>query len=291
MSRPRATLVLDVIIGLLVLLVLLTAVAAAAARSYPTAFRRILLPLVIRDPRVLSYTQDAKGFTDAIAVRAADGFAYRVSGPAQRILGSRPESATPAVESPTLASPVSDADCVSCHPDYATDVRFSVVYFSHDTHSGGDFGCVRCHDGLGPNRDAVPSMDGCSACHTETAESEGCVTCHPPGSLFHGATMAADRELSQECAVCHPNGKPQPRPRSHEMPAFDLDKASCARCHDDGFCKSCHPPSHGAGYAAKHPAQLGGGMRPLSGCWSCHDARWCGTTCHADSSRRRGVQR
>lgn len=275
----------------MVLLLLFTLVAVATVRAYPTAARRILVPLIADNPAVLGYLQDARGATQAVVERAADGYAYRVSGPARRILGSQPTSVAPASESSSTASPVSDADCVSCHPNYAAKVRFSVVYFSHSAHSGTGFSCVRCHDGLGPNRDAVPAMDGCKACHPETGESEGCVTCHPPGNLFHGARQAADRDVGQDCAVCHPNGKPQPRPRSHEMPVFDLDNDTCSRCHDDDFCSSCHPPSHPRGYATQHPAELGVGQRTLAGCWSCHDARWCGTECHSSLARVRGAQR
>lgn len=279
MTRPRTALLLEVVAAVLALLVLTVLLAVVVMISYPTAADRLLLPFIVRNPAALTTITTAQNVSAALFDRAAQGYSYRVERPLRRVLGAEPaQDARPAaVHTDTLT----DSVCRPCHPEYAEKVRFAKVYFEHGKHSQVDGGCDACHTSHSVDRSPMPTMDGCADCHEETSDSESCVTCHPPGTVFHGAAQAVDRELGEQCVVCHPNGRPESTPRTHAMPTLATDERSCMSCHDADLCATCHPANHPRGYGTRHPADLSARRTTVSECWGCHSARWCTAACHS----------
>lgn len=287
MSDNRRIGPIEVAIGALCLLLIGALAFLAVIASHPRAAGRLVLPLLVKSPRALSLASDAKVVTSNVIGRAADGYAYRVERPVDRILHSgEPGSSETTGANGQSGTLLSASECTSCHPGYRPKIRHSTVYFEHTVHDGEEFQCERCHD---PSEDArcdVPVMAGCSSCHAMTSKDK-CATCHPPGSLFHGATSAANREIAQECVVCHPNGEPVSEPHTHEMPVLSSRKSDCDACHEKDLCDRCHPADHSSGYSGTHYADLSVRSRTISECWRCHDARWCGAACHANNAARR----
>ncbi len=122
--------------------------------------------------------------------------------------------------------PLTDADCVKCHFDIASDL---------DAHGEAhqEVGCTGCHEEHPPaGTDTIPS---CSNCH-DPGESDhfalqGCTSCHNPHHPLN-ITFTTVAETKPACLTCHPD-------KGEEMAAHPS-------AHADQDCNSCHN-QHGLG--------------------------------------------
>lgn len=171
----------------------------------------------------------------------------------------------------------------------------------------------------------VPTMDSCLTCHQKSYDQGTCRQCHtdlkefplkPITSYTHSGNFVkehkrAARSDSAPCADCHDQSfcadchastvatridilLPERVERdfvhrndflSHHATEARLDAGSCAKCHGQSFCSSCHtaqgltpvasnPRSpHPAGYALPGSGQshAADARHDINACASCHD--------------------
>ena len=285
--RPRdaqsaAVRSLDAVLAVGVLVLLLLGVAGALLFAYPSAAARLSGSVAASSPRTAGILHSAAGQGKQLIGRAEEGWSYRVAEPI-RALSTNGDSRTRKAASPSEGS--FERDCVSCHPEWNRKAVFSTVYFPHRTHSAEGIECGVCHEREGADRDRVPAMSTCVECHSQAKPSGDCEACHPPGSLFHGATIAKDRDKSTQCTICHPTASLVARARAHRMPRLPKTTSSCAPCHDSGQCAGCHPAAHQKPYFVKHASDIRQRRVSMTSCYRCHDARWCAMECHATGRR------
>jgi hypothetical protein len=184
--------------------------------------------------------------------------------------------------------------CINCHVNapevpairaLASDDRSLVHRFTFaapPTHAAPNF--LALH-----GRQAKRSAASCATCHTQPS----CATCHAgttlpkPVTLMHqpGPGRAPGAQL-----VRHP-------PRSHvasfrEGHSREASAAprTCAMCHMQADCLSCHRPNpaqpagggdyHPAGFLVRHPASA---YARQSTCGDCHNAQQFCVSCHAQA--------
>jgi hypothetical protein len=179
------------------------------------------------------------------------------------------------------------ADCVDCHPDYATKRRFSSVYMNHPLHDEKGLGCGDCHTENAHPNPMRPEERTCAGCHTEVEEQGSCGLCHPPSSLPHFYLLGAPREVQPECTMCHPRGSfdtHATQPLVHAG-AFDgTQDRECESCHAKTACESCHGAAvaHPPNWLSTHGDDIAYGGP--GNCAQCHTATWCADRCHAVTS-------
>ncbi|HEY9384391.1 MAG TPA: hypothetical protein VIP80_12855 [Gemmatimonadales bacterium] len=184
--------------------------------------------------------------------------------------------------------------CINCHVNapevpairaLASDDRSLVHRFTFaapPTHAAPNF--LALH-----GRQAKRSAASCATCHTQPS----CATCHvgttlpKPVTLMHqpGPGRAPGAQL-----VRHP-------PRSHvasfrEGHSREASAAprTCAMCHMQADCLSCHRPNpaqpagggdyHPTGFLVRHPASA---YARQSTCGDCHNAQQFCVSCHAQA--------
>lgn len=282
--RPRR--VADGILALLAFLAVLTAATLVAVRSYPTAAQRISVQIIAEQPWVAELGQSGWGLVVGIGRRVREGYSYRVRRPALAIAhlldaAARPQASQ--VPSSTVGVWPSEFECDECHQGYWEEALFTMVYLPHELHAVRGVACSRCHVMNGAGRDAVPPMSSCSTCHQETRDARACDTCHPPGSVFHGAQLAGAPRIGRECSVCHPARRLQSSANVRVVSQLGGNEAPCTACHGRQFCAECHPPQHGGGYVSRHASMMRSHEVSPSRCWGCHAARWCAVKCHGDA--------
>jgi len=271
--------VVEAIIALLVLLLVAALALFALAIAYPRAAEDLGARLASGRPWVATTAGDIMTATDRVLVRAQEGWRYRVARPIARYTGRPEPSVEPVVEEPVEEFPVEE--CEQCHPGFFERPLFSVVFAPHETHEAAEIGCERCHAAEGPERDRVPPMSGCGDCHAETQSMPGCLTCHPYGSLFHGARLAGDREIGMACETCHTEERLVEGARPRPVSDYDPSAEWCALCHETAFCDSCHPAAHPPGYGIGHIPDFKARRAWVPECHDCHLAGWCAMRCHA----------
>lgn len=276
MSERRVGIV-EVLAAIMGLIVIMLAIAVVIAWSYPKAAQGVVSRLASGSPWLASATGEAGSISEDVATRAREGWEYRFAGPFARLTGGVTETD---VSTATVDSTFPVDECESCHEGFMERVRFSVVYAPHEPHVSGGIGCERCHAASGPTRDTVPAMSGCTECHLQTQLADECKTCHPPGSLFHGAALAGDRETGMECGTCHRPERLVAGARPREVSSFDSSPASCGGCHAESFCDRCHPAAHPAGYSPQHIVDFRERTVTHQECYTCHPSEWCAMRCH-----------
>jgi len=275
-GRVRIT---NVLIAVLVLAVLIVGVAVAFTAAYPQAARTLFTEVISGHPSLVVAFGRADALADSISRRAQEGWEYRFVGAYRRLTGEPSEPKPP----PRDVFP--EESCLQCHPFFRERPLFSVVYFSHLTHAANDLSCGRCHVASGPMRCVPPPMSGCGDCHTETARGGACNTCHPSGRLFHGAALAADREIGMQCVTCHLPRSLTDGAREMGLPEFDDAEETCIACHEQVFCGSCHPSGHPRNYVVVHATEFREGETDLVQCYECHSPTGC-ANCHTSARRR-----
>lgn len=274
---------IDVIIGLVALALLLAVIAFVLLYSFPQAASRFGFELQTSNPDAANAAGRVSALTDSILHRASQGYSYRIAPVVDRLTGAHvtTESA-PAMH--VVGFPADS--CTECHPSWQDRPLFSVVYMPHGEHAAEQITCEACHAESGPGRDSVPLMSGCAECHDEALDgSKMCDTCHPPGSLFHGAKLSSSRSIGEQCETCHSPRSLAGTARSHDMPVFDNRASACTTCHTTESCGSCHPAAHPGSYENAHFKDLRSGSRLQIQCYSCHDSARC-SRCHVSAARR-----
>jgi len=267
----------DGVIAALALVLLVTLVVALIAVAFPNSVEQIETRIIVDAPWLGEAVHQVRAAGAAVFGRAREGWEHRFAQPFRRLTGTQEPSVTPTPTPPAPLFP--EEQCEECHSGFRERARFSVVYFSHSAHQDHGIDCARCHDASGPGRCRVPPMAGCTECHQETEVSDGCVTCHPPGTVFHGAVLAADREMGMRCETCHSPDRLTEGAREHGVPAFDTDPASCNACHASSFCGRCHPAVHPRSYVAGHVADFQSRAVVHVECYRCHSPAGC-ARCH-----------
>lgn len=173
------------------------------------------------------------------------------------------------------------AGCISCHPDYGTDRRFSATYIDHSQHAELGLTCAKCHvDTAHPNPEP-PDEKVCSSCHKEVKQKGKCELCHPPGSLPHFYQAGLPREGPVACDTCHQQGAFAAG--NVPLPVVDpANKAMCLTCHEQTKCDSCHG-LHPANWISIHGQSVS--QEGAGACSACHDVTSCVTQCHSDRSK------
>ena len=169
---------------------------------------------------------------------------------------------------------VTDRVCRECHQEPRDELRYHLLRMTHREHVGRKTNCDQCHGNV--VHDARPRNR-----HTPTMAS--CLRCHD------------GRQASNKCSQCHlQRGEIKPSMYNpawvdwHRKTLKDTGPASCRRCHDEQYCKSCHQttPPHPADWVQRHskvkPADLVDcktchetepGERMATFCTDCHTAR------------------
>jgi hypothetical protein len=198
----------------------------------------------------------------------------------------------PAVRHVKLPAQVTKlAPCADCHDTELKQKKLSArtdrafrVSFNHADHLPRVKDCRQCHARLpepGDDELPIPSMAACTGCHyhqKEFAEAK-CRPCH-----------VDLKDLRPETAFRH-DGNWLAAHGSLARPSAE----SCAACHDQTYCASCHAPAttaarletifperveasyiHRGDYVARH--MVDAGANPAS-CRSCHGTPFC-DACH-----------
>lgn len=201
--------------------------------------------------------------------------------------------------------------CVSCHSGVAhgkiaeRNVTFSSDYDKWSNKMGFKY--------MSDLKYIRPQMEKCMTCHAARKVTLECLACHTTGMLpdnhknkpdfinkIHGKEAY---EQLEECNECHKwmsdnkitlfNKKPAHiEYLSEEKPVSDEKVTEYIK--ENTFCKDCHstkPPSHSAGFIARHP---GPAKENKEKCFVCHDNVKTGTnpitktacgTCHPSSHK------
>jgi hypothetical protein len=167
------------------------------------------------------------------------------------------------------------AECLSCHEHRAT------------AHLANDARCETCHvpvaqaialsDSAIADLPSPPSHSDPNwiAKHAPASASElaQCATCHARESCarchVNAATLPSITSLASDMRIARfVRGRPPqyPVPPSHLLPSFAQDHgalassqtASCANCHAQASCRTCHLGSMGSGVIGKLPRPLPG---------------------------------
>lgn len=162
-----------------------------------------------------------------------------------------------------------DQRCLGCHESIVEGVVVNRgVAVRHSDFLATP--CGFCHEGTGHRISTHvykgPEMDDCLTCH-RTAEGNlgSCEGCHPDdGNDERGPNQTAWQ-------VTHGDNWEQ----AHGL--GDLN--TCASCHDQGFCVSCHQVRvpHPADWQNLHGNGLDDTIR--QSCATCHEETWC-ADCH-----------
>lgn len=263
MTRRATSRGLVVLVLVIVLLLLAEGGLVAYVFIAPDANKR-LEGIAASVQEVWNGTEDEPGLRTKVA-RGAHGLYLDWVVP----LWAEPE--TPGVDPEFTA-------CVECHPDYATERRFT-VYMNHPVHAEIGLECRACHP-LSPHPNPPrPQEQACVACH-DVDDKDGCTLCHPPASLPHFYYLGAPKQAAVRCDVCHPKGRfdagtPTPKVTGD----FTGDPAGeCLACHQATTCRSCHGESHPSTWVADHGELAVNAL--TSSCNDCHTPTWCATRCH-----------
>lgn len=199
---------------------------------------------------------------------------------------------------PSLASPSRCATChvqdrcASCHVDAGLEGLAAVpaapanwslppmqaAYPIPGSHTQVDF--ERVHGAL------TTAPSDCSTCHVQ----EDCASCHL-NPLPTVAQALIPMNASHAPGVTLEPGLPG----SHETPFFmtahsllaGASSETCAGCHTQDYCASCHvapraPGYHPTNFVARHPAEAG---RVSADCSNCHETQTFCRTCHEEVGR------
>ncbi|HEU4699763.1 MAG TPA: hypothetical protein VFS40_11315 [Gemmatimonadales bacterium] len=180
--------------------------------------------------------------------------------------------------------------CLTCHVNalevpaiqaLASDPRATAIKAelrAPPSHARPDF--QQSHGGLALARPAT-----CAACHTQ----QSCLTCHTslPDAARGLATAGAGRGAGAVVTRRRPPSHGQDFTEAHARVA-SARSATCATCHVQDFCLSCHRPDpasapagyHPAGFLARHPAAA---YNRQTDCSDCHNTRAFCTQCHAQA--------
>jgi hypothetical protein len=276
MNEKRFGLI-DGVIGGLALLAVVLAVAVLLVHAYPQAADSLTVRAVSGRPWAVDGINYAGELADRVADRARGGWEYRFAGPSRKLAGfvaSVEETVTPHDGFP-------EEECIECHPRFKERPLFAVVYSPHELHGENDVSCDRCHESSGPYRSRAPAMAVCAECHSQTGDCAQCATCHPPGSLFHGAELTGSGELGMQCETCHRPSVLVAGARHRGLATFDAIPGSCDACHEESFCDRCHPATHPAGYGSRHYVDFQLRTTSALECYACHLTGWCAMRCHA----------
>jgi hypothetical protein len=156
----------------------------------------------------------------------------------------------------------------------------SEYVFPHLRHVEAGLECGACHVGIAENEDALElppaRMDNCVQCHTE-------------------------RNVTNECAACHPTILATTRPDSHDghwmkrhggvcRAGTEPGSDRCTLCHQETSCTSCHqttmPDNH-----TQQWRRVGHGVTAAldrDNCSTCHQPASC-QSCHSESKPRTHV--
>lgn len=174
--------------------------------------------------------------------------------------------------------------CLDCHDDEeirgrwgqgvkakesALELPPARIHFAHETHLRLEgVTCASCHVGVDQaklaTRDHLPSMETCLSCHDGVKAKADCLTCHLEGRAGTIRTSFGAERLRPDDHGVHWLAQ-------HEL-AAERDMASCAACHAQEDCLSCHegavPPTfHDGDYLARHPQEA---LANSPVCASCH---------------------
>jgi hypothetical protein len=193
-------------------------------------------------------------------------------------------------ENPQRCATCHTADrCVACHVDAGRPEIEAMAFAPEDMElppAGARYPVPATHEDEGwlAEHGTQASRDACATCHTQN----DCSACHVAPLLEAIETIPP---LSQ---VVAPGVGVMPHaPESHES-LFFLDvhtvlasagDRSCATCHEEAFCISCHEgPSDGGyhppGFVARHSATAFGREAE---CTNCHNNEAFCRECHAQS--------
>lgn len=203
--------------------------------------------------------------------------------------------------------PVTSDRCLACHGEVLTSVveRGGLRMSHREPHEAGQ-SCVDCHASLmhdSGGASAGISMDECLRCHTVSALSRDCDTCHVDDvdreeriatgtfARTHGSSWRTSHGSGdiRVCAACHTaarcescHGTEIPHPFSWlDDHGTQAGQADCtASCHSSSFCRDCHVVEmpHPGGFLARH-ADVRDDVGQEA-CLRCHEPRAC-ESCHA----------
>jgi hypothetical protein len=259
-----------VLVAVVLTLLLIEGALVAAVFVSPTAAER-LRTVVAAAEDLWTGTEERPGIRDRAAEAAANLYRDWIDP----LWGER----RPRRPSPEFAA------CVECHRDYASRRVFG-VYMNHPLHAELGLACEDCHPTNPHPNPPRPTEDMCADCHPEVRERDGCVSCHPPGSLPHFYLLGAPRDAVVACDVCHPTETFIGRATEPQLPPRDYsgaDEELCLSCHEDATCQRCHAEPHPEDWIALHPNAA---LEGAATCYACHAGAWCTDRCHAPTPPR-----
>lgn len=277
---------LEILIILLVILVLLSIFVVVLAMIYPAVTQQLLTELRqdVGSNRSWPIVTVSK-----IGKRAAAGFNARIRPAADFIISLFSRKRVEEREKRAESEPASNIDfksCVtgSCHPGLYDRVSFNNIYMNHRLHKANSIDCSVCHKREHP-KPSKAKQSTCLDCHRKVKAVVACSGCHTPGSILSDDVNIQSKEdflagvtASHKVLV----------PTSFEHPVGDAN-GPCKNCHEvPTFCNRCHLVFHKEipDWVPTHGRKLLGGLYVMNVCWTCHNANWCGTTCHSNAPSR-----
>jgi len=242
--------------GLIVLLVLTFAVTAVTLPGCTQCHRSA--------PFVAQTAQSVHANVSCVRCHVQSDPASRVAYAYHLIFGMALRVA-PVGTGPVAGIP--NQTCLSCHADVMTKVvTANGVSIEHSNCAKGSL-CTDCHSdtahGTAVKWVTKSDMNRCLDCHASKTVRANCTTCHATRSV-------QERVTTGEWTVTHgPNWK-----QTHGMG----DLKTCAACHADDFCVTCHGLSlpHNADFLRMHP---GVALTQRKDCEVCHKQTFC-DDCH-----------
>lgn len=215
----------------------------------------------VRAPSNLSFSHPAH---DARAAAKGDTLACRSchtqsGSPARMAVGrAQPDACVGCHEPPTRQHLAVESRCITCHVPIARAEGVSVdtiaAFPKPATHLAKDF--VLNH-ATSPGE----SRERCAICHAQ----ESCSRCHLNGDKVPAiAALASDRRLGQ---LALGRAADYPLPASHAGTEWRLRHGAaarkrvetCANCHSQAACRTCHIGEGAARYIAALPVPRAGG--------------------------------
>jgi len=192
---------------------------------------------------------------------------------------------------------VRNENCLACHDREVKGTIISKgIRVSHKEFS--IYHCIDCHGNIahemaGRTRN-YPDMDRCASCHNYAEGDVTCEKCHPkrveteklsnkgPWKITHGPDWRATHGMGDPktcatchddnfCMSCHQSEVPHPQPWSYLHPkSAKQNVEGCYQCHKKELCMDCHriEMPHPDGFLKKHMNAVA--ERGYDLCWRCH---------------------
>ena len=184
------------------------------------------------------------------------------------------------------------------HADMA-EMGLKCAICHHYSPAGRIPSCRECHGGeADPNNLRQPALKGachrqCLSCHREWSHATKCVVCHLPADERMASTMPDTTDIMgishplivvPEKRIFNTGYSEGPVATFHHNDHVDLYGLSCASCHKEESCNSCHNMDESLAETVHTDNKLNSMEEVHSICYDCHGDDTC-DKCHDDREK------